>query len=167
MPDPMSPQSFNAVAEWIHNERRDRGQRRQSKGIEEMWKEVDRQVAMQPLKRTLAPGDDSENTWMSSIELPLQFNSLEVILADARSLKFPRGTSWYEPSAYLSDAYLERWEARRDKKGLIGEQPIPMKLDQETADALIKAAVDHYHRQYDFRARQRRRRPRDVRPVGR
>lgn len=151
MPDPMSPQSFNAVAEWIHNERRDRGLRRQSKGIEQMWKEVDRQVAMTPLRRTLAPGDDSQNTWMSSIELPLQFNTLEVILADARSLKFPRGTSWYEPSAYLSDAYLERWEARREKRGIIGKKPVPLQMDQETADILIKAAIDHYHRQYDFR----------------
>lgn len=143
----MHPKTFNAIAQWIQQEYSRRKERRRDK--EKIWKEVDRQVAMTPLKRPIAEGD--ENAWFSEMEMPLQFNTLEVILADARSLKFPRGTSWFEPSAYLSDEYLERWEKRREKRGLIGKAPLPVKLDQETADTLVKAAVAHYHRLYDFR----------------
>ena len=147
MPDAMSPREFDNVAQWVHSEFHRRQQRR--KDTEIIWREVDRQVAMEPLRRPIATG--SGDDWMSDIELPLQFNTLEVIMADARSLKFPRGTSWYEASGYLSDEYLRRWEQRRERRGIIGRQPIPMQLDQETSDILIKSSVDHFHRQYDFR----------------
>lgn len=125
--------------------------RRQEKrwGLEKLWKEVDRQIEMTPVARNIESG--KEKDWFPNMELPLQFNALEVIAADARRLKFPRGTEWFSTSAELSDKYLQRFSERRDRFPLIGGAEVPVKLDQETADTLIKTVMDHYHRLYDFR----------------
>ena len=34
---------------------------------------------------------------------------------------------------------------------MMGKTPLPMMIDQETADTLVHATMDHYHRLYDFR----------------
>lgn len=129
--------------------------------LEAEWAEVDRQVAMDPQAQEVSSGDAKD--WFPDVELPLQFNALEVIAGDARGLKFPRGSEWFSVSAELSDDYLKRFMDRRERSSLLQPTGIPeaeeagqqantqIKLDQETANVLIKATMDHYHRLYDFR----------------
>ena len=87
----LSPGDLSLVAQYIKSEFETRKQRRSD--LEIVWKEVDRQVAMLPRPRLLNSG--KKNDWLPELELPLQFNTLEVNAADARRLKFPRGSEWY------------------------------------------------------------------------
>lgn len=119
--------------------------------LNKVWKEIDRQVAMIPLPREPQPGSKSED-WLPNTELPLQFNTLEVNCADARRLKFPRGSEWFSVSADLSKEYTDRFRTRRESNPIIAGVKAPMDLTQETANTLTKSVIDHYHRLYDFRS---------------
>lgn len=142
-----------AVGDYVHQEL----QRRKSKRatLEQQWAEVDRQVAMTPIAREVKSGDRKD--WFPDMELPLQFNALEVIAADARRLKFPRGSEWFSVSAELSDEYMDRFQKLRDRRplvsaGAVDGDPQQIILDQETGNTLIKVVLDHYHKLYDFRS---------------
>ena len=143
----LSQSDWVSVGDFIKAELSRRKEKR--RGLESLWKEVDRQIEMTPKTRVVESGKDTD--WFPNLELPLQFNALEVIAADARRLKFPRGTEWFSASAELSDKYLKRFDERRESFPLIGGAKVPVKLDQESADSLVKTVVDHYHRLYDFR----------------
>lgn len=146
----LSGQDWSLVAEWIREEKDRRKTSKKRRELERLWRQVDRQVALEPDIRRVFSGKRFD--WFPEIELPLQFNSLEVNAADARRLKFPRGAEWYAVSANISAKYEERFQERRERFPMIGKQPLPMKMNQETANTLTKAVMDHYHKQWDFRA---------------
>ena len=147
----LSPNDWSLIAEWIRNEKERRAENPRRKDMERVWKEIDRQVAMIPLPRTPQPGSKPDD-WLPNTELPLQFNTLEVNCADARRLKFPRGSEWFAVSADISAEYEERFSARRERFPMVGGMAVPMAMNQETANTLVKSTVDHFHRLYDFRA---------------
>ena len=138
---------FDLIADFLKETKESRSNRRTDR--EKIWKEIDRQVAMTPLVRETLSGQSKD--WYPDLELPWQFSTLEVATADIRRLKFPRGSEWYSVSSELSEEYLARFEDRRDVFPLIGSEPVPAKLDQETADILVKTTIDHYHRMFDYR----------------
>ena len=153
--DALSRTDWVRIAERIVAMKELRKGRRADK--ERQWKEIDRQIDMTPLKRVFS--DDKNDTslnWLPTMELPLQFNALEVLAADSRSLLFPRDTSWYEVSAQISEAYAERFDRDRFKEFV---EPIPSlerdggvpELDRKVANVLVKTAINHFHRIYDFR----------------
>lgn len=142
-----SDADWQLIGDFIKSEFARRKEKRRT--LEALWKEIDRQIAMTPKPRKVESGTEAD--WFPNTEMPLQFNALEVIAADARRLKFPRGTEWFNVSAEVSDDYQERFLKRRSEFPLIGGTAVPMELDQETADTLVKTTIDHYHRLYDFR----------------
>lgn len=146
----LSKNDWTTVATWIRAEKERRADAPKRKELERIWAEVDRQCAMKFRKREVVSGTAQD--WLPETELPLQFNTLEVNCADARRLKFPRGTEWFTASADLSDEYLERWLNRRQTKPLFGKVTGGPALDQETANTLVKVTLDHFHRLYDFRS---------------
>lgn len=143
---------WKAIAEWIIAEKERRALDPRRKAKEEIWDEVDRQIEMDPIPNVVPPGSGTKQNWLPETELPLQATALEVNAADARRLKFPRGQEWFSVSANLSDEYLKRWDANRERYAIIGSQPVGMKLDQETANTLVKVTLDHYHRLFDMRS---------------
>ena len=155
----LSAGDWSDIGNFIKQEKDRRAARRKDR--ERIWKEIDRQVALTPLAVESAGGDTGQGKkdWYPELESPLQFNTLEVLAADARRMKFPRGTAWFEVSSELSEAYLARWTSRRQTKPMVDSVELilqqlgkpPMNLDQETADILVKAVLDHYHKLYDFR----------------
>jgi len=138
-----------AIGELVADELRRREEAPYRRHLEKAWAEVDRQIAMSPKVRVVQSGQD--NDWFPNTELPSQFNALEVIMADARRMMFPRGREWYTVRSELSDDYLERFEKRRERFPLIDGLEAPIRMDQDTADTLVKAAIDHHHWMYDFR----------------
>lgn len=143
----LSAQDWSSIAHFIRNEKVRREQNRHDTAL--LWREIDRQVDMIPMPREVSDGEEAD--WMPNTELPLQFNALEAIAADARSLKFPRGTAWFEVTGEINEKYAERWEINRRNRPLVAGIAIPTRLDQETVNILIKATIDHYHRIWDFR----------------
>ena len=134
---------FRCIAQWIKSEKDTRmGKRRD---LEAEWKEIDRQIAMIPVPRQVDSGGDKD--WYPSIEEPLQFNALEVILADVRAGLFPPArSSWYRVTGEMDEDML-----KAAQKGLV-VKGLPTKLDQEGVNAILKAVMDYYHRLYDFRS---------------
>ncbi len=143
MPKKLDAADFRTVAAWVKSEKDTRDGKRRN--LDDMWKEIDRQIAMTPIPRKTDSG--AEKDWYPSIEEPLQFNALEVILADVRSGLFPPSrSSWYRVTGEMDDDMVAAAQ-----KGLV-VKGVPTKLDQEGVNAIIKAVIDYYHRLYDFRS---------------
>lgn len=138
------------IAHWIRGEKERRELAPKRVELQKIWNEIDRQVAMIPRAREMLSGQRQD--WIPNTELPLQFNTLEVNCADARRLKFPRGTEWFSCSSDMSEEYLARWTKRRESIPLFGTLLGAPMLDQETANTFPKVVLDHYHRLYDFRS---------------
>jgi hypothetical protein len=79
---------------------------------------------MTPIPRVVQTGQAED--WYPNLEMPSQFNTLEVLMADARRMIFPKGREWFTVSSYLSDEYIKRFEKRRESVPLIGEDAVPM-----------------------------------------
>lgn len=142
----ISDNDWIQIANWIRTEYMLRCERRKQREL--ICKEIDRQIALLPKVRN--PQDGTPG-WYPSIEMPSQFNALEVIAADQMRLLFPRSGGWYRASANLTDDYINEWNERRGTNSLIGNDALPVKMDQETADALVRATIDHFHKMYNFR----------------
>ncbi len=149
---------WDFAASFVAEEWTRRKNRKERKEKERIWKEVDRQIQMVPIPLTkvvngqivpLLPGDIG--VWFPNIELPLQATALEVLQADARRLTFPRNAEWFLAHSNVSDAYIERFQKRREKHPLVAGEPIPMSMDQESADVLVKATLNHFHKAFNFR----------------
>lgn len=126
---------------------------------ERIWKEVDRQVQMIPISVDKIGSDgkpvvekSKQDHWFPNTELPLQATALEVLQADARRLTFPRGAEWFLAHSNVSDKYIQDFQERRETVAFVAGEPIPMSMDQESADVLVKATLNHFHKMFNFRA---------------
>lgn len=121
--------------------------------LEKQWKEIDRQIAMEPDVRFKQRDgrDDPAKVWMTEMELPLQAQALEVLDADAERMMFPTSGSWFRAHAELTDEWLETIESSSIIKGDRAE--LPSLIDQDNADKLVEGFVSHHHRQVDFISR--------------
>lgn len=66
------------------------------KAKERIWTEVDRQIAMQPMKKYLPGGKEAPPSWESAFELGELSKASEVITADVMRLMFPQSRTWLE-----------------------------------------------------------------------
>lgn len=143
------------IAEHIVDEQRSRKDRRKKAGHDERWNEVDRQLRMEPEK---SHKQDSHGRpikgleWLPETELPLQAQTLEMLMADTRRLKFPKNRDWFQARAALTDKYLENYSKAGGvipgSTGQSGNEGVT----QDDADRIAQAVVAHWHSAYDFRA---------------
>lgn len=162
---------WDVAAEFVNSEYMRRKNRRVRKEKERIWNEVDRQVRMEPLPlRVDDPKDKNAATrhhghhglhlhrgtrgtdnWFPNTELPLQASALEVLQADANKLTFPQGAEWFVVHSEITDDFANKFQQRREKVPFIGGTTVPMQMDQETADVLVKSTLDHFHHLFNFR----------------
>jgi len=143
--------TLRRLGEAIHDEFTSRKNRR--KDAERDWSEIDRQLRMEPeVSHKLLPNGrrDRNRAWMPETELPLQAQTLEMLTADTRRLKFPASGEWFSARAALTEDYAER--VRKLESPIPGEKMQGSLIAQDNADRLAQAAVAHWHSQYDFRA---------------
>jgi len=143
---------WQMVADYIHEEAERRKDDPDRKHMVKVWKEIDRQLRMEPdarLKRDIGGQPIKGYEWMAEMEVPNQSQTLEVLTSDARKLMFPDAGLWFEAHVHMTDEWLQKV----DFKGLVSgdETEVPSQINQENADKLIEGWLDHYHRQYDFR----------------
>lgn len=139
------------VAEAITEEWRQRKDRR--KDLEKHWKEIDRQLRMEPERshKTDKNGHAVKGLeWLPETELPLQAQTLEMLMADSRRLKFPRNRDWFAARAALDADYMQRY--KQAGSPIPGDKGPAGDIIQDEADRLAAGLVSHFHRQYDFRA---------------
>lgn len=90
------------IAEELHS----RQSSEKRKLHERIWTEVDRQVAMQPMKRIVEGREVSD--WHSTIELGELAKSSEVLTADVRRMVFPHSRAWFAPHSDLGDIEADK-----------------------------------------------------------
>jgi hypothetical protein len=72
---------------------------------EQIWKEVDRQVAMQAMVRLNRDGSQAASDWHSVLELGELSKSSENTASDVRRIIFPPTRFWFEPHTDLSEKF--------------------------------------------------------------
>lgn len=146
---------FSYIAESVIDELEKRKNARIT--LEKHWKEIDRQVAMEPVitHKMLANGKmDPKRAWMSEMELPYQAQALEVLTADARRMLFPDSGPWFRAHSEVTDKYLDEVDFSSIILG--DEAEVPSQINQDNADKLTEGYLLHLFRQYDFFGRQDR-----------
>ncbi len=127
--------------------------KRERMDLEKEWKEIDRQLAMTPElghKKDKFGNLDPMKKWMPEVELPLQSQTLEVLVADAHRLFFPSNGMWFSSHALTTDEYF----SRVDFASLIAgdTEEVPSLISQDNANKMVNGVVNHWHGQYDFPA---------------
>lgn len=152
-----SKRDQQSVADYVLAEYDRRKESRERKDREKHWKEIDRQIAMEPdiqFKKIPGQGDkvDSKKAWMSEMELPLQAEALEVLTADTQELLFPDSGLPFRAHAETTDTFLETFEGLPSI--ILGdENDVPSKITQDNVDHLCSGFVAHMLRQTDFEDR--------------
>lgn len=151
-----SKHDWQSVAEHIIEEW---SRRKRKRADDEMrWKEVDRQLAMEPVR---APTDPA---WMPDLELGWQSQTHETLVSDCRRLIFPSDRNFFACKAALAtleDVRRINFDSFAGGRGLTDVQvralpAVPRTIrahgEQMFADRLPVAMLEKFHQLYDFRS---------------
>lgn len=144
-----SPDDFVKITETIIEELRRREKRRKDR--EKIWKEVDRQLRMQPEVKYKKSHDGTKiksKTWMPEMELPLQSGALEVLTSDSRDMMFPDVGDWFCAKSYADSKYLENFH--ENSAIVINEENgLPSVITHENADDYLQGWISYCLDQFD------------------
>ncbi len=99
-----SKKDWKEAADFVKAEHEKRETSQFRRFHESRWKEVDRQLAMEPLQRVGTDGQDLGRGWQSEIELGELSKVSEVVIADAMRITFPAERDWFEPHVEIPGA---------------------------------------------------------------
>jgi hypothetical protein len=134
---------WQKVEEFLKKELQSRKDNPFRKTHEKRWKEVDRQVAMEPMLKYLPNGQQAPQTWQSSFELGELSKASEVITADVMRLAFPQSRTWME--AHVKPPMT------------VGQQGNPVvavdENKQKKADGVVRSMMTQQHMDFGLKAR--------------
>ena len=138
---------YEYIADYVKQQLGERKGLKERARHEVLWKEVDRQVRMEPMERT---SKDPDEEWRSALELGDLSTACEVLSADVLRLIFPQDRSWMQAHIQLE---MERLAAREEIE--FGEKPSKkmMRKIQTKADAELRALMTQQHTDFGMRAR--------------
>lgn len=113
------------------------------KAHEAKWKEVDRQIEMEAMKKYLPNGKEVPPSWQSAFELGELSKASEIITADTMRLIFPASRTWFEPHCkppVTVDA---------NGKQVVAVNP----KQQKMADGILRSLMAQQHLDFGLRAR--------------
>lgn len=118
------------------------------KSAESKWREVDRQIEMEPMKKYI-PGPhggqvEAPQSWNSAIELGELSKASEVICADVMRLIFPSNRSWFETHVQTPTTYDPTSGRQR---------PAVDSRKQKLADGAMRALMAQQHLDFGLKAR--------------
>lgn len=111
------------------------------KNAERKWKEIDRQLDMEPMKQVSPDGRPIKKTWRSAIELGELSKAAEIITADVMRIAFG-SENWFEPHVDMEGLLAESGQGYE-----VGEK------DQERADGLLRALMVAQHKDFDLKGK--------------
>lgn len=132
---------WRLVEDHVKRELKVRETDRFRKQHETIWREVDRQIAMRPMKAIVHQKERED--WHSVIELGEFAKASEIITADVRRLVFPTNRAWFETHVELPAQFDEQ----------TGENETPGQESQEFADGALRAFMVQQHLDFGFKAR--------------
>lgn len=113
------------------------------KAAERIWTEVDRQIAMEAMKKMAPSGKELPNSWKSAFELGELSKASEIITADVMRLIFPQNRTWFESHCKPPQSF----DPQTGK---------PVGIDEKTqhkADGILRSLMAQQHLDFGLRAR--------------
>lgn len=133
---------FDTVEKFVNEELETRAKNPFRKICEARWKTVDRQIAMEPMRKVSPDGRPIKGvSWESALELGELSKASEIITADVMRINFANA-NWLEPHVQL--------EGQMDPR--TGKYVIP-EGEQEKADGLMRALLVQQHKDFNFKGR--------------
>jgi len=138
---------YDYIADYIKQQLGERRGLDKRKNHEILWKEVDRQVRMEPMERIIK---DKDEEWRSALELGDLSTACEVLAADALRLIFPQDRSWMQAHIEIEE---DRLQVRDEAE--VGQKMSKKRLReiQKRADAELRAMMTQQHTDFGLRAR--------------
>ena len=136
---------FDKFESFIKSELESREKSPFRKKHEEKWKEVDRQIAMDPMKKVSPDGREIKGNWESALELGELSKASEIITADVMRIVFAND-NWMEAHVDLQG------EGQMDPA--TGRYVIP-EGEQEKQDGLVRALFNQQQKDFGFKSRVR------------
>jgi hypothetical protein len=140
----VTKKDWKLLADTIIEEYKGRKQRRRDK--EELWDEVDRQVAQKPSHKFRAFLKDQKATWIPELELPWQSYTLEVLTADINRLIFPAEGKWFDAASNVPEELFRQLESKNLIAGT--DKKVPSTITQDNVDKIVEGVLDNNHKQY-------------------
>lgn len=119
----------------------DRKNSRFRRNHERIWKEVDRQVTMEPMQRLTADGKVATKSWHNAIELGELAKASEIIADDVMRIMFPGDRSWIDCHTQIE------WPLGPDG------DPQSNSEKQAIADGLLRSLMGQQHKDFGLKAR--------------
>ncbi|HKZ39741.1 MAG TPA: hypothetical protein VJ044_02200, partial [Candidatus Hodarchaeales archaeon] len=109
---------------------------------ETIWREVDRQIVMEPMRRKNKDGSQVDEEWRSVMELGELAKASEIITADVMRLTFPSTRSWFESHS----------EVQGQLDPVSGSKVVDQS-QQEFTDKALRALMVQQHEDFGTKAR--------------
>lgn len=141
-PKKITKDDWNKVETWLKEQLEERKLSDFRKTHESIWKEVDRQVAMQPMLKVNRDGSEVNMGWHNVIELGELSKASENIAADVIRITFPPSRFFFECHSDI----LESMELEDD-----GTKKIDPKL-QKGVDGRLRSLMYQQHKDFGLEA---------------
>jgi len=105
---------------------------------EAKWKEVDRQVVLDPMDSYNT--EESEKTWLATFELGELGRASDIMTTDLKRVVFPESRSWFEAHV----------EIPTELNPITGEAEKTDKKYQDMVDGRLRAVMTQQHRDFGF-----------------
>lgn len=139
------------IAELIVDTQRKRARKRKDR--EKAWREVDRQLRMEPeVLSKRAPNGEviPHKAWFPELELPGQSTTLEILTSDIARLVFPDVGDWFKIRADVDRAFLEDFVVNSSFV-IKDELDPPSIITGDNVDEYVQGWISHGLRQFDHR----------------
>lgn len=113
------------------------------KNHEQIWKQVDRQIAMQPMLKVNRDGSEQDPGWHNVIELGELSKASENISSDVVRIIFPKSRYWFDPHTDIQS--LMPMDAE-------GNRIVPNKL-QDQVDGRLRSMMTQQHNDFGLKKR--------------
>ncbi len=113
------------------------------KAHEEIWRQVDRQVAMQPMMKIARDPAQGDTDWHNVVELGELSKASENISADVRRIIFPKSRFWFDPHSDIQSQMPMDFD---------GNRIVPNKL-QEQVDGRLRSLMNQQHLDFGLKNR--------------
>jgi hypothetical protein len=131
------------VEEFVRKELQSRKDNPFRKAHERKWKEIDRQISMEPMSKLAANGKELPPSWESAFELGELSKASEVITADVMRLIFPQSRTWME--AHVKPPMT----VANDGRPAVAVPP----SKQKAAGLVLRALMTQQHSDWGLKAR--------------
>ena len=138
----INKKDWSKVQEQFKNEYETRKQDKFRKKHETIWKEVDRQIVMDPMRRRNKDGSQVDEEWRSVMELGELAKASEIITADVMRLTFPSTRAWFEAHS----------EVQGELDPVSGGKVVDQE-QQDFSDKALRALMVQQHEDFGIKAR--------------